>query len=357
MNKGIPLSQLASMIETAAEQQTDMLVPAQQMEVLPIETDDGNKLAVDVKGKCFLEPTPLAQRQMATALGIPATYWDRCLETSPELLAQNANHWLQRDGATRLVRTQDDHMRAYLSDRYKRLDNPMVLRQTLETIQSADTKVVALSSNVDNWGERMRLKIMFPEVYGEVRDGDTMRAGIEISNSETGGGAFSVRPFLFRDFCYNGMIFGRQAIPGMETLTRRHTGARMTELWADDTLEAEVELVARQTRDVVASMSSEESLTKLLEQCRRAAESAEAQDPEQTIQVLAKTYGLSDTERSKALVNFIQDDDMTLWGAANAVTKVANDHASYERSTELEALGSQLITMQMRDWDRIAVAA
>jgi len=153
------------------------------------------------------------------------------------------------------------------------------------------------------------------------------------------------------------MIFGRQAIPGMETLSRRHTGARMTDVWSDDTLEAEADLIARQTRDVVASMSSEESLSKLLEQCRRAAESAEAQDPEQTIQVLAKTYGLSDTERSKALVNFIQDDDMTLWGAANAITKVANDHASYERSTELETLGSQIITMQLRDWDRVALVA
>jgi len=166
MNKGISLSELASRIETAAEHQSDMLVPAQQMEVLPIETADGGKLAVDVKGKCFLEPTPLAQRQMATALGIPAAYWDRCLKTSPELLAQNANHWLLRDSATRLVRTQEDHMRAFLSDRYKRLDNPLALRQTLETLQSAETRVVALSSNVDNWGERMRLKIMFPDVSG-----------------------------------------------------------------------------------------------------------------------------------------------------------------------------------------------
>ena len=41
---------------------------------------------------------------------------------------------------------------------------------------------------------------------------------------------------------------------------------------------------------------------------------------------------------------------MTLYGLANAVTRYAQDVSSYDRSTQLEAAGYELMTMPMRQW-------
>ena len=131
----------------------------------------------------------------------------------------------------------------------------------------------------------------------------------------------------------------------------------MTNVFQDDTLAAEADLLGRQTRDIVAAISSQDSLDKLLEPCRQAAETDPVEDPEASIQVLAKEYRLTDTERSRALINLIEDKDYTLWGVTNAITKLANDSENYSRSTELENLGSQLLTMSLRDWNRVRVAA
>ena len=352
MNQGISLSELAARIEQAAETQQDLLSPAKQLEVIVA----GDQVGVDIKGHAIVEPTDVAHQQLAAHLSIPKIYWDRLREKDPELLATNANRWLRESPETRLLRLQDGHLRAYVSDSYKRLDHPIALRETLEAVSAADTKVQCLSSNLTGFGERLDLKLLFPEVHGEVKEGDVLRAGIAISNSETGGGSFAVQPFLYRDFCTNGMVFGRTNIA--EAVRRRHAGARLTEVnWQNDTLEVEAELLGKQTRDLVATVASQEALDKLLEPCRRAAETAPVEDPEAAIKVLAKEYRLSDSERSKALINLIEDRDLSLWGVTNAVTKLANDSESYARSTELESLGSQLLTMQLRDWDRVRLAA
>lgn len=58
-----------------------------------------------------------------------------------------------------------------------------------------------------------------------------------------------------------------------------------------------------------------------------------------------------------ALVNLIEDKDYTKWGLANSVTKIANTTESYDLATELETLGSQILSMQLHQFNRIAEAA
>jgi hypothetical protein len=41
----------------------------------------------------------------------------------------------------------------------------------------------------------------------------------------------------------------------------------------------------------------------------------------------------------------------------NAVTNLANDTESYDRATELEFLGGQVLDLNPSQWERIAVAA
>jgi hypothetical protein len=52
--------------------------------------------------------------------------------------------------------------------------------------------------------------------------------------------------------------------------------------------------------------------------------------------------------------DLIRGQDYTQWGALNAVTEMANHNKSYERSTELETIGGQILNLSPRDWHEIA---
>ena len=71
--------------------------------------------------------TTLFHRQVASALGIPARYYDMMQKQKPELLADNVNAWFSDKGNSYMVRTLDygggQVARALLSDRYRRIDN------------------------------------------------------------------------------------------------------------------------------------------------------------------------------------------------------------------------------------------
>lgn len=45
------------------------------------------------------------------------------MDEAPELLAQNLNCWFTKEPAQRMLRTLDGTARAYLSNRYRRIDN------------------------------------------------------------------------------------------------------------------------------------------------------------------------------------------------------------------------------------------
>ena len=54
----------------------------------------------------------IAHRQIGSALGIPAKYYDKMRAENPELLAQNVNSWFTMTPQKRMVRTLDGNARA-----------------------------------------------------------------------------------------------------------------------------------------------------------------------------------------------------------------------------------------------------
>ena len=71
-------------------------------------------------------------------LKIPAAYYDRMLSDYPELLAENVNSWFQREPTQRMVRTLDGTVRAFLSNRYRRIDNLDIAEIVLPVIQQME---------------------------------------------------------------------------------------------------------------------------------------------------------------------------------------------------------------------------
>ena len=95
--------------------------------------------------------------------------------SDPELLAHNVNRWLQRvDPAQRMLRTLDGHARAFLSSRYRRIDNYDVARIVTPVVgEMPDIQFGSCELTEDY----MYLKVVNPRLQDEVRPGDVFKPG------------------------------------------------------------------------------------------------------------------------------------------------------------------------------------
>ena len=78
--------------------------------------------------------TDIAHRQIADRLNIPYKYYERMRLDYPALLDKNVNGWLLKNPERRMLRTLDGKLRAFLSDRYRRLDNLELVDHVLPVI-------------------------------------------------------------------------------------------------------------------------------------------------------------------------------------------------------------------------------
>ena len=135
MKEGLSLQEMAAEIERQSKLKEDYLVDTRNLWMEPF--DAKVHLHMRENGTEVVEPlevNQIAHRQVGTRLGIPASYYDRMLSDYPELLAQNVNAWFQREPATRMIRTMAGTARAFLSNRYRRIDNLEVAQAVLPII-------------------------------------------------------------------------------------------------------------------------------------------------------------------------------------------------------------------------------
>lgn len=285
--------------------------------------------------------TPLAHGQMAATLQIPKPYYDRMLTDQPDLLAQNVNRWLAVQPAKKLIRTLDGKVRAILSDSYRPLDN-------LDLAEAVLPKLLELGATVESCevtDSRFYLKVITDRVQGEVKKGDIIKAGLVVSNSEVGQGSLRVEALDYRLVCLNGMI--REQAIRKAHLGRGARGQDAIEdareFFRTETRIADDRAFFLKVQDAVASMFDQAKFQRRLDQYREAATQIILRQPEEIVEVTAKRLGLSDGERSSMLRHLIKGDDMSRWGIANSITRMAQDVESYDRSTELEALGGVIV--------------
>ena len=150
-----------------------------------------------------LEIQQTAHRQIGDYLGIPRKYYDRMMDSDVGLLAYNVNRWLQGEPEQRMIRTMDGRARAFLSNRYRRIDNLDIARVTLPIIGEMPEARYESCQLTEDY---LYIKVVNPRLTAEVTPGDIVQAGIIISNSETGQGSVCVQPLVYRLVCSNGMV-------------------------------------------------------------------------------------------------------------------------------------------------------
>ena len=137
MKTGRTIQEMAAEIMRQSQAKEDYLVNTGS---LAMEVWDKNPMLHlrDANGVELVEPLEIqstAHQQLGDYLDIPRKYYRRMLGEDANLLAYNVNSWLQRNPEQRMIRTMDGRARAFLSNRYRRIDNPVSYTHlTLPTI-------------------------------------------------------------------------------------------------------------------------------------------------------------------------------------------------------------------------------
>jgi len=68
------------------------------------------------------------------------------------------------------------------------------------------------------------------------------------------------------------------------------------------------------------------------------------------LELVDKEWGISSADKSRIVQHLHNDRDYTQWGFANAITRTANDHSSYDEATRLEEIGGKILAFRPPQW-------
>lgn len=340
MKQGIKTIQnLYQKLERQREVRKDLIADTRSLNVS--STDGMSILNITTSEEILaFKVSDIAHRQIADRLNIPSKYYERMRSEYPALLDKNINGWLMKNQEKRMLRTLDGKLRAFLSDRYRRLDNLELVDHVLPVIaQMRGCEVVSC----DVTETHLYLKIINKTMKAEVVPGDVVQAGFVISNSEIGLGALKVEPLVYRLVCKNGLISKDYAHKKYHTGRQVEDTDNAYELYSDATLAADDKAYFMKVQDIVSAAVDESKFTLTVNKMRTAMNMKTGENPVETVEVLGNRYILNKNERASILRHFIMGNDFSQYGLVNAVTRSSQDVADYNRATELERLGGVLL--------------
>jgi hypothetical protein len=356
MKTGKSIVELAQELQSRMESKKDFVSDTRNLEMIPSGSSSNPTAApvLAVKDQGFYSPTNHTHGQIASRLSIPKVYYDRMLDQSPELLARNVNHWFNEKPETRMLRTMGSNARAFLSNRYRLIENEEIAATVFPVLSDiGDVKI----ASCDVTDSRLYIKALFPKIEGEVSVGDVVQAGVVVSNSEIGLGRCLVQFLIYRLVCKNGMISPDHSLKKLHVGRAIDAGSAAIEFFKDDTLAADDAAFQLKVRDAVAGMANQAKFAAVLEDLREAAEDKIEGSPIKAVEVVKSRFALNEDEKDSVLTHLLGDGDLSKWGMTNALTAASQDVEDYDRATELEALGGKVIDLSPADWKEIKFAA
>lgn len=341
MKQGRTLEELGVELQRQRNARQDFVADSRK---LSFATDDGGSRLSMEMGKDLLEfgVNPLAHQQISSRLGIPLKYYQRMQRESPALLDANVNNWLQQTRDRRMLRVMDGNVRAFLSDRYRRLDNLELCATVLPIIKEMKGAVIESCEITDT---HLYLKVINRRMKAEVAVGDAVQAGFVISNSEVGLGHLTIEPMIFRLVCKNGMIckdFSQK---------KRHVGRQIEnydtayELYSDETLIQDDKAFFMKVADTVRCAVDESRFMLTVGKMQEAMNIPLEHQPMQEVELLADRFNLTENEQGNIFRQLFISGDNTRYGLLNAVTAASQNVADYERATDLERIGGEILAL------------
>lgn len=240
------------------------------------------------------------------------------------------------------------YARALLSNSYRPIDNWDVLGALLTGLQKAGFTghVVRQADLTDN---RMYIRISVPEVsalaptllrnyvspYSRDRGADNpvVEAGIVITNSETGGAAFTITPELVVQICTNGLTIKQDMI------RKTHLGSKLDDgvlKVSDETRQKNLELVASQTRDAINTFLDPEYVERAVARIESQSEEPVG-DVTKAVETIISRPAFTKDDMSGLLSAFFDGGDRTKGGLVNAITAYSQTVDDADRAYEMDS--------------------
>jgi uncharacterized protein DUF932 len=367
VKQGLSLTQFAQTIQERDAAKADYLAP---VPLIDVSTNGHTSLVLrDVEDASGNELAPLhigntAHSQLASYLGVPKAFYDHVQRNAQTIRDPNDPERALYDTLingllrscppddARLVRTLNGTARAWLSDRYRQMDNLEILTRLLPVIQQLPA-VNWDQSSLQVTEDRMYLQLVDtskPKVIksGHNRMDDVLQRGVVITNSEVGLGSFAVQPLVFRQVCSNGLVITEYA------QRRFHVGGRNSGdagiVWQSDTQKARNETTILEMRDLMKTAMSDEFLNKIAARAQDAADlPIKGAQLEPVVKNVTERFRLNGDERDAMFNHLVEGGDLSLWGLVNSITRAAQDVESYDRSVELQAIGGNILALPKHD--------
>jgi hypothetical protein len=353
MKHGRTLQELAIEIERQNKAKADYIADTREIQMTTLNSENsGTVSSIEFGGNSFIV-NGIAHSQFADKLKIPQRYYDRMRTEQPALLDRNVNTWLQEQPSRRMIRTLDDTARAFLSEKYRRIDNYEIASEVLPIIGEMQGAKVESCEITDS---KMYLKIVNPKVETEIAKGDVVQSGLIISNSEVGMGSVSVMPLIYRLVCSNGMIAADHGVRKFH-VGRANEADDDYKIYATDTVIADEKAFMLKLRDVIkatADITNFEKITAMMKESTGA--KITSSDIPSVVRLAAKDYGILEREQEGVLNHLIRNEEMSLYGLVNAITRQAQEVESYDRSTDLEIIAFDMLSMSRAAWNRLNAA-
>ena len=351
MKQGKSLVELAQEVQRQSDAKKDYIADTRELEIVPAD----QTVALRVNGQGTMSLDRNSHSQIAGHTDIPKKYYDRMIKEAPELLMDNVNHWFQEKPKRRMIRTLDGNARAFLSDRYRVLDNNEVLESILPVLAELDGDIKIASMDITD--TRLYLKCVFPKIREEIKKGDIVEGGIVISNSEVGLGSISAMQLIHRLVCTNGLIANDYGMKKFHIGRANGEGQNAREFFKDDTLLADDQAFLLKLRDTVRAAIDGVKFKMIVDKMRDTTERKIDGDPVKSVEVVQKKYGMTEPEKVGVLTHLIQGGDLSQYGILNAITRTSQDLPSYDRATEFEKIGGKIIELKKNEWKEISQAA
>ncbi len=342
MKQGRTLMELGKELQRQRRNRQDFLADTRSLEV---ESNPyGSTLHLSLDGKTYgFQIGDLAHQQIATRLNIPFRYYQKMQSEAPELLDHNINTWLEQKPERRMIRVLDGNVRAFLSDRYRRLDNLELCAAVLPVIQEMQGSQI---ESCEVTPTHLYIKVVNRRVKAEVKVGDVVQAGFVVSNSEVGLGSLRVEPLVFRLVCKNGLICKDLA------QKKYHVGRQVNasddsayELYSEATLAQDDKAFFMKVQDVVRVAVDEAKFLLTVNRMRDATQIPLTHDPVKSVELLADKFQLTENERGDILRQLFMQGDNSRYGLVNAVTAASKIAKTYERATDLERIGGEILAL------------
>jgi len=305
MQKLITLGEVSDRVDKLSRNCVDKMIPVEE-----ITFDNLNTVRIANEPFALRD---MAQLSFAYRLGIPLQYLKRC---PPEIQKYNLDHWITKEKNEELLfRFDGNDVRVVFTPRYTPVDNFEILERLDSLGYGPDTEV---QCSVDH--EFMMLNI--PEGKAFTVNGDKMRPGLSISNSEVGIAALSISAFLLRLVCTNGMISSTHVAEKYKHISRRILDE------FPEVLERVSNELANQKNRFLLSLNSKVAY------------------PENTIKSFNRQFALGKIEQEAVEWAWPQEQGETMFHIVNTYTRAAQyENLPSESSYKLQKTGGNILAM------------